>query len=42
MAMKTDKEAAKAAFERLLGIMERHLDGARDYELVIDDEAGVA
>ena len=27
---------------RLLGIMERHLDGARDYELVKDDEAEVA
>ena len=27
---------------RLLGLMERHLDGAHDYELVVDDEAGVA
>ena len=27
---------------RLLGIMERRLDGAKDYELVLDDEAEVA
>ncbi len=27
---------------RLLAVMERRLDGAHDYELVVDDEAGVA
>ena len=27
---------------RLLGVMEKRLDGARDYELVVDDEAEVA